>query len=56
MEKIEAGRHDQAVGGTLTRFAPPSGPGGPGRYFGYEATRPIGLRSLAAKLIVHGPD
>jgi acetyl/propionyl-CoA carboxylase alpha subunit len=57
MEKIEADGTIKPSGGTLTRFAPPSGPGVRVDTFGYEGytTNPA-FDPLLAKLIVHGPD
>ena len=57
MEKIEADGTIKPTGGTLTRFAPPSGPGVRVDTFGYEGytTNPA-FDPLLAKLIVHGPD
>ena len=57
MEKIEADGTIKPSGGTLLRFAPPSGPGVRVDTFGYEGytTNPA-FDPLLAKLIVHGPD
>ncbi len=57
MEKIEADGTIKPSGGTLTRFAPPAGPGVRVDTFGYEGyrTNPA-FDPLLAKLIVHGPD
>src|SRR5580692_1319264 len=55
MEKIEADGTIKPSGGTLARFAPPSGPGVRVDTFGYEGytTNPA-FDPLLAKLIVHG--
>ncbi|HEY4939990.1 MAG TPA: carboxyl transferase domain-containing protein [Rhizomicrobium sp.] len=57
METIGADGTIKPSGGTLTRFAPPSGPGVRVDTFGYEGykTNPA-FDPLLAKLIVHGPD
>ncbi|MEJ1970303.1 MAG: carboxyl transferase domain-containing protein [Rhizomicrobium sp.] len=57
METIAADGTIKPSGGTLTRFAPPSGPGIRVDTYGYEGyrTNPA-FDPLLAKLIVHGPD
>ncbi len=57
MERTQADGTIKPTGGTLTTFAPPSGPGIRVDTFGYEgyATNPA-FDSLLAKLVVHGPD
>jgi len=57
MEKVEASGAIKSSGGTLRRFAPPSGPGVRVDTYGYEGyTTNPGFDSLLAKVIVHGPD
>jgi acetyl/propionyl-CoA carboxylase alpha subunit len=57
MEKIAADGTIRPSGGTLRRFAPPSGPGVRVDTFGYEGyTTNPSFDSLLAKLVVHGPD
>ena len=57
MEKMAADGSVRPSGGTLTRFAPPSGPGVRVDTFGYEGyvTNPA-FDPLLAKLIVQAPD
>ena len=57
MEKVEADGTIKPSGGTLSRFAPPSGPGIRVDTYGYEGYRTNpSFDPLLAKLIVHGPD
>ncbi|MEI9888825.1 MAG: carboxyl transferase domain-containing protein [Rhizomicrobium sp.] len=57
IEKIDPDGTVRPSGGTLTRFAPPSGPGVRVDTFGYEGytTNPA-FDPLLAKLVAHGPD
>ncbi len=57
MEKMAADGSVKPAGGTLKRFAPPSGPGVRVDTYGYEGytTNPA-FDPLLAKLIVHAPD
>jgi acetyl/propionyl-CoA carboxylase alpha subunit len=57
MERIETDGSIKPTGGTLTRFAPPSGPGVRVDTYGYAGytTNPA-FDSLLAKLIAHGAD
>ena len=57
MEKVSQDGSIKPSGGTLRRFAPPSGPGVRVDTFGYEGyTTNPGFDSLLAKVIAHGPD
>jgi len=57
MERLGADGSVRPSGGTLTRFAPPSGPGIRVDTFGYAGyTTAPGFDSLLAKLVVHAPD
>ena len=57
MEKVAEDGSINPSGGTLRRFAPPSGPGVRVDTYGYEGyTTNPSFDSLLAKVIAHGPD
>jgi len=57
MERLAADGTVKASGGTLTRLAPPAGPGIRVDTFGYPGYRTApGFDSLLAKVVIHAPD